>query len=81
MKELIMFRVSHFWFCFITAILFSIIYFIYIFISLLICLETEEECSFHTLIRQCSLHVSEQLKIPIEISIKATWLSNASLET
>lgn len=37
---------------------------------MLICLETEEECSFHTLIRQCSLHVSEQLKIPIEISVK-----------
>lgn len=37
---------------------------------MLICLGTEEECSFHTLIRQCSLHVSEQLKIPIEFQLK-----------
>lgn len=44
--------VSHFYFIS-SSFIYSI--FIYIFfISLLICLETEEECSFHTLIRQCS---------------------------
>lgn len=56
-----------FLFYFITAS-FYILYFYIYFISLLICLETEEECAFHPLIRQCSLHVSEQLKIPVNIA-------------
>lgn len=43
--------------CVITA-LFSVL-------SWLIYFGTEEECTFHTLMRQYSLHVSEQLKIPV----------------